>query len=342
MTKTNKNVEQAFEQVLARIASGGNPKRILKSDEVAEGLTACFINAQNLLEDAFLLASNNRFPRALSLTILALEEIAKIPDLDKQYIDSESQDNTSSWKEFWNRFVRHKPKQKTISAYGNTLKKQYGKSAMGIDNPTPYANYLSENSYEHLDNIKQKQFYVDFSGASFHIPRETKEIKQALDKLFSFADERHHSFSSWHATEQRSLDFIIARGSLLAGQTGEIEAKLRRVFSINEWATTSTTNEKQADLIRLLSYYSSSSIPDYTAFTPTFKEISKKWKKEEIVEIFKNVLGPINKKMDQDKLPTTQIRSSLMFKLLFSYGSRNFTNQENQDVFGIDLNTEIE
>ena len=186
MTKTNKNEEQALERVLARLASGGNPKRILQNYEVAEGLAACFANASSLLEDAFLLASHNRFPRALSLTILALEELAKIPDLDKQYLDPESRDNTTSWKEFWNRFVRHKPKQKMISAYGNTLRKQFGKPAMAFENPTPYANYLSEKSYGHLDNIKQNLFLSLFYTLVSEIYVYSSSNVLAASRLYTY------------------------------------------------------------------------------------------------------------------------------------------------------------
>jgi hypothetical protein len=68
-----------LEAVLIRLGSNANPKRPLDLTEVADGLTSCFHNAVALLADAELLAAHQRPHRALALTILALEELGKVP-----------------------------------------------------------------------------------------------------------------------------------------------------------------------------------------------------------------------------------------------------------------------
>jgi hypothetical protein len=72
--QTQKQTE-CFEKAIARRISGHNPRRPLSHRETAQGLTACYVNALVLLDDARLLAANDRQPRALSLTILALEDL---------------------------------------------------------------------------------------------------------------------------------------------------------------------------------------------------------------------------------------------------------------------------
>src|SRR5262249_29434807 len=155
-----------------------------------------------LLDDARLLAANGRQPRALSLVILALEELAKIPDLYEQYIDPTTR-NGSSWADFWKRWTQHKPKQKRSAAYGNMVRESTKLEETFLHNPTPYAGYLSENAYTHLDTVKQRNFYVDFVDTQFQRPQVTKQNSIALDFLFSFAEERADSFGSWHISEQR-------------------------------------------------------------------------------------------------------------------------------------------
>lgn len=77
---------EEVEKLLAELSDGHNPKRPLTLDETAEGLTACYLNGLYLLDDARLLGNHNRIPRALSLTILALEELAKISDLYEVFL----------------------------------------------------------------------------------------------------------------------------------------------------------------------------------------------------------------------------------------------------------------
>ena len=106
---------QDIENLLTRLSSGQNPKRILCIRETAQGLTACYLNALALLEDARLLAANRHEPRALSLTILALEELAKVPDLFDHYVNPTTRNDSNAWVDFWKRWGRHKPPSTSAS-----------------------------------------------------------------------------------------------------------------------------------------------------------------------------------------------------------------------------------
>ena len=101
MSKQVSKQPEDIEKLLARLSEGQNSKPILSLDETAEGLTACYLNGLSLLDDARLLATHGRIPRALSLTILALEELAKVPDMDEQYVNPETRTDDESWSGFW-------------------------------------------------------------------------------------------------------------------------------------------------------------------------------------------------------------------------------------------------
>lgn len=335
MTKQIKKQTEDTEKLLARLSGGQNPKRPLSIDETAEGLTSCYLNGLSLLEDARLLAANGRTPRALSLTILALEELAKIPDLDELYIDPSSRNDGSAWLDFWKRFSLHKPKQKRISAYGNILRESANLEETDLENPTPYGNYLSDNSYGHLDNVKQRNFYVDFIGNRFRCPEGNKDISTALDSLFAFAEERADSFGSWHISNQRSVDFLTARLKVFSANAIELPEILKRVRSLNDWSDSQLPIEADADLLRLTSYCSSAFVPDFASFLPACESFFSKKAVSERSAILGRGVASLKRRMGVEALPKSRHRAILMFKLLISYATRHLADTECEALFGV-------
>jgi len=116
-----------------------NPKRKLSPSDVTAGLTAISLNAADLLDDVRVLSSANRFARAGSLVVLALEELAKVPALFSVAIAENAGDNPS-WSEFWVGFSKHGTKQERIAAYGRSLK-----TSGVFGNDGPYAHYLPDD-----------------------------------------------------------------------------------------------------------------------------------------------------------------------------------------------------
>lgn len=334
MAKQIKKQTEDIESLLARLSSGQNLKRPLSIDETAEGLTACYRNGLALLEDARLLAANSREPRALSLTILALEELAKIPDLDEMYIDPRSRDDGSAWTDFWKRFNLHKPKQKRIAAYGNIMRESANLEDTAVDNPTPYISYLSENAYGHLDNVKQRNFYVDFISGQFRCPEANKDIATALDFLFSFAEERADSFGSWHISTQRSMDFLAARLKVFSANAIDLPETIKKISSLNDWSASHLPDEADADLLRLTCYFSSALVPDYASFLPACESFLSKKSIPERVSLVGRGVATHKRRMALEALPKSGHRALLMLKLLLGYATRHFSDSECKELFG--------
>jgi AbiV family abortive infection protein len=307
------------ERFLARLSSGQNPKRPVSMRETAQGLTACYLNALALLDDARLLAANRREPRALSLTILALEELAKVVDLYDHYVNPATKDNTNAWTEFWKRWGRHKPKQERIAAYGKFLRESKRPKETVSDHSSPYRCYLNENAYCHLDSVKQRNFYVDFVDARFRRPEASEETSTVLDFLFAFAEERADSFGSWHVTAQRSLDFLSLH-------------KLDDI-GLNDWASTHEAIEVAADLLRLLCYHSPRIIPDYGGFYPAFEAVLAKKATAERRTLLRRVLSSITRRMDVEALKASGLRAFLMRKLLLGYSINHLSDTECEELF---------
>ena len=334
MTKQIKKRSESIEKVLSRLSNGQNPKRPLSLDETAEGLTACYLNGKSLLDDARLLAAHGRQPRALSLTILALEELAKVPDLDRIFIDPRTRSEVAEWTELWKRFAKHKPKQKRMAAYGNILRKSAKIEEIVLENSSPFANYLSDEVYGHLDNVKQRNFYADFLGSRFQRPEISDDLSLALDTLFAFAEERVDSFGSWHITAQRSIDFLVTRLKVLSFDAAQLPEQLKYIFSFNDWASSHTAVEAGADLLRLLCYHSSAIIPDYRSFHPECEVFLSPKLPSERMELLRSGVSTIRQRMEIRLLPKSQNRAFLMFKLLFSYSTAHLSEAECSELFG--------
>jgi AbiV family abortive infection protein len=335
MMKPIQKQSEEIERLLARLGVGQNPKRPLSIDETAEGLTACYLNALALLDDARLLAANGRIPRALSLTILSLEELAKIPDLFELFLDPNTQTDATAWVEFWKRFSQHKPKQRRIAAYGNILRQIANLDELALENPAPYLQYLSENAYGHFDIVKQRNFYVDFVANQFLCPEATKEVSKALDWLFSFAEERADSFGSWHITPQRSLDHLTAVIKANSSTLTELPDMNRRIKSLNEWASSQLPLEADADLLRLLCYSSSAFVPNYNRFFSECETFLSGRAAHERVELLKRAVGKLRQRMNIEILQRSRRRSYNMFKLLVSCATRTLSKSESKKLFGI-------
>jgi hypothetical protein len=203
------------------------------------------------------------------------------------------------------------------------LRESASQDATFLHNPTPYASYLSENAYAHLDAVKQRNFYVDFIDSRFQRPQGSKQTSTALDFLFSFAEERADSFGSWHISEQRSADFLaVAKDDSI---------------SFNDWASSHTPAEADADLLRLLCYRTSGPVPDYFTFYSECETFLSKKTTSERVTLFRRVVTSLNHRMKVEALPTSARRAYLMLKLLLGYASEHFSDAEREEIFADDF-----
>jgi AbiV family abortive infection protein len=177
-------------------------ERPLTHREIAAGMSQCFLNARDLIEDAELLRRKNRNARAFSLAALALEELGKIPMLyDMAFY---SPHDEARWKKFWKAFRRHQVKQHVIGEYGKMLMVPLGQSKR-----RPYKVEIPEGFGEIADSFKQLGFYVNFFHDRFSSPEAFfRDNSDWIDFTIAAAKERLDSFTRMHSTPARSFRFL--------------------------------------------------------------------------------------------------------------------------------------
>jgi len=195
----SKQATSIVNSLLIKYIEGVESRKDLDLNTAAKGLTACYRNANSLLEDARILATHGRYARANTLTVIALEELGKIPDLFD--VATNPQNHKHNWREFWKRFISHKPKQAKIINYGK---------GTSILPQIPYSDFLPTNLEEKLNVFKQRTLYVDFVDNVFRLPEhDSASLEKILDFLFAIAEERADSFASMHATVRLSEHFLL-------------------------------------------------------------------------------------------------------------------------------------
>lgn len=162
----------------------------IKENQIASGMHLCYMNAKALLSESKLLKENGHHARALSLVILALEELGKILFI-MGALDIENENNTG-WKKYWKSLNSHKVKLGVWSHYGKLLASFEGKGYKSVF-PAGIASFV--------DKIKQFGFYVNFFKDDFVYPEDfAKDNSEWLEYLVELANERIASFSSMHGS----------------------------------------------------------------------------------------------------------------------------------------------
>jgi AbiV family abortive infection protein len=230
----------------------------ISPDQISLGMHLCYQNAVALLEDSRLLAINRRCARALSLTVIAIEELGKTIML----CDLLDPSRTSDQLEFWKDFTKHHAKQRDMASYGRYLE----------DIATnPYRGSVSSSMLDAMDRVKQSGFYVDFCGTAFQSPQEfADQTRATLDYWFAVAEERADSFAQFHSTLEQSESF--ARDAQSFARDAQSDPPERDELSIGLGAPSSPAMAEVALAGILLSYASQFSakgpIPDYESFNP--------------------------------------------------------------------------
>lgn len=151
-------------------------------DEVKDGFEKCHKIINRLLSDAELLLKNGRFSSAVSLAILASEEVGKGEFLRKKALDCEGL-TKKEWREISFGGKSHLAKLRAIADTKMELDKEYsakGKatqlpktlSKLGIQsNPNvaeeiQYTKYLFEKIFPAFNLVKQDCFYLNWNGKS--------------------------------------------------------------------------------------------------------------------------------------------------------------------------------
>jgi AbiV family abortive infection protein len=122
--------------------------------QVTEGISAAQANALRLLEDAKLLLDSKRFPSAVALAILSMEEQGKVIILKRLALVSEPGDVKLAWKEY--RSHRSKNAGWIMPQLVAQGARTMASMAAAVD---PEAEHTAV-----LDSVKQVSFYSDCLG----------------------------------------------------------------------------------------------------------------------------------------------------------------------------------
>jgi AbiV family abortive infection protein len=263
----------------------------LTEAEVARGAHLCWKNAVALLADARVLATNGRHSRALSFTVLALEELAKPPLLWE--LDTAAPETV--WRRFWKeRFIRHSSKQESIGAYGELLKR----IGVGI-----YDSFLPTSVVEALDRLKQWGFYVDCVNDRFQAPDDLElTILPILDAVFAFAEERADSFAKLHASVTLSEHCYSRR-------LADVGPGLPPPLPITE------ADDVSAVVLSYASAYSRSTPPDYPTFYAACRGSVGHLPLETRHRALEMTRTLCTLRLSSKALPTAAARAFLMMKL---------------------------
>lgn len=151
-------------------------REALQLEDIANLINSCRDNAETLINDAKLLLENGRYARALSLSILSLEELSKIPML--MTTATFEKNETESWKKFRNRFYSHNSKV-SMSSWMLILANKDAK----VD------DIFEEHSHQRLISyFKEIGFYAGFIGNEIWSPK--KIPKELAVRGVSIAEQR--------------------------------------------------------------------------------------------------------------------------------------------------------
>lgn len=145
----------------------------LSPERAAKGMNAAIDNSKSLLEDAILLYDNDRYERAVALSILAIEEAGK-PSILRSILLEE---DPKLLKKEWQNYRRHTEKNSNW-----IVPELISKGARHIEEMRQTVDKNSDHTQQ-LDNLKQLAFYTDaFSKCKWSIPKEiiSKELAESI------------------------------------------------------------------------------------------------------------------------------------------------------------------
>jgi AbiV family abortive infection protein len=283
------------------------------------------------------------------LVILALEELAKIPDLHDTCLSSVIRAAPKLWTDFWRRFYRHSDKQALVAAYGRELIPDLSDGVSLFGNQSPFIWKIPESVLKHLDVLKQEGFYVGFEEDCFRSLADQEEsVSQILDYLFAAAEERLDNFCSSHITESRSLALLQQRMDLLRAaakvmkpdaadlpSSADVETLKSLEIQAQDFPKPTEVLELRADIRSAAAAYTSSAVPDHWHFRSFCKELVLHQPDVRIIKAFRWELKYLQERVMEQRLPSSASRAKKMSNLLIGYVDREMKETASKRVFRI-------
>ena len=202
----------------------------LNNKQIATGMHSCYMNARALVDEAKILRGNGCNARALSLAILALEELGKIPLICEGILYQEN--DASAWQRFWKDFQSHQTKLRVWSYYGKQVLHLFGED---------YGTEFPSGIESLLDKLKQLGFYVDFYEGQFIVPEDfANDNSDWIDWLITILDERIESFRPLHSSLESSEGFV-DKGIKFLGAIKGAKSPDQLKVRLSEWFSQNNT-----------------------------------------------------------------------------------------------------
>ena len=137
--------------------------------QISQGMNCANANAKRLLEDAELLFQNGRYPSAVGLAILAIEEAGKEAMLRCLSVARNAEELKSSWKDF---------RTHTSKNWLAALPRLISSGALNLED---FASLFKDPKYsQSIENLKQISIYSDcIDDARWSSPGEVVDEKVA-------------------------------------------------------------------------------------------------------------------------------------------------------------------
>jgi AbiV family abortive infection protein len=138
----------------------------LTPGEALNGMRCCLRNADGLAIEASILVEHGRYPRAIALSLIAWEEMGKLPMLagSPRYGD-----DSATWKKrLWKRFRNHADKL--------FLQEQVF-PAKNDGSPMVPAGMMA------LAEVRERMLYADHNGSSFEAPEDVENLAHIAGHL---------------------------------------------------------------------------------------------------------------------------------------------------------------
>jgi AbiV family abortive infection protein len=159
-------------------------KGSLTAKQIAKGINAAKANARRLANDAILLLESKRYPTAVSLAVLSIEESGKAPILRALALARNNKEIVETWREY-----RSHTKKNIMWPFLDLIRG----GARKLDDFGSLFDSNSQHPYI-LDNIKQLGFYTDCLGkAHWSVPDEVvdKDLAQAIVNIAKILASGH-------------------------------------------------------------------------------------------------------------------------------------------------------
>lgn len=146
-------------------------------DSALEGAASCIRNARDLVRDAKFLRDNGSPARAIFLSVIAIEELGKLPKLANFGRYARQQ----RWRDFWKAFRNHVDK---LDLHGTVMA-----LSQSLDDEEKRAWLYRKLTLSPMHDLKMSALYTDWRDGGFRCPADLPDLEITADQLIQLAEE---------------------------------------------------------------------------------------------------------------------------------------------------------